>query len=1040
MKKFLTLFTLFVVAVNAFATAYTEKSYATGLIKGWYMGVRDYERMVENNAELTRNADGSYSFTIYNLTAVDSTRTHNLGNITVDNITATTGSDGLTTLAYSGDVTVGAGSDTSVDEWLFEGQELKATLYAEVYSDHDIYVDIYLVNSVSPSSASSSDQDLSYKCELEITFGQKILPFVDELTIEVEGKDYVQEDTVLLMREPDNSYTVLIEDIIVPEVGGIGTLCVEGIESTAGTEHSSLEYIGKGFITEGSTEGVTWKYAGQSIMGRFSGKLYNSDDKLSFNILPFASMGGQMIGVEFGNGYPNTEYYTSELMAQLSTGEEVRTTSHQTCTIELTENSSGVYTMVLDNLVINAEDGPLPVGNLTIEGITSTKSAKDALVDTLRFSGTVTVTAGSDESKEWPYVGTELQLSLYAVANSDTYLFALFQFEDNVPGIVTWVFGELVTEYDGPLGITVDGIKQPDNENNIVRVIERVGDKYTVILPNVVLNDDLAIGTIVINDVEEVSTSDTLSVYQFIGEAEVNEGYEGAADWSMAGETIDVLFYAEQDNRLHKLYASMAFTAGNHSVNLKFGESKYNKELTDTLVDELKVFYNGNSMGAKEGTAIISLPDDLSPLMGLTLKNIVVDGVGGIGTVDIDGIEMDIYPMTDAISLAFSGNAQVLAGDDPNVTSWLYAGQTVPVTLEGEYFISDRKIHVTITIGEQVKIEYGTIHAATITYNDELVVFHDGVKSSLQQDVQLTLYPVFDEQGVLVDTLAKITIPDLWIKGTGGIGTLVVDSVSVAYSDAGNSKIILMLDGKTDVTYGSDKNIWWGYQGMSIKGRLYGETYSDTRSLYLVLAADNSLYGETLYLQFGTLNEAFTDNLIVTLDGAATSQTKEVSLVIKPDDTATLEIPSLVIEGVGGIGSVTIGGIDLDRTVSDEYAVLRSESGAVVTEGDDPDVDNWYYTNNTSIAGSFYGEFYYSQQRLYFTFTPDTQIGVKEMSLVFGDNITGIKDNTISGKAANITVKDIYSVTGVRQSKMQKGLNIERMSDGTVRKIFRATE
>ena len=41
-----------------------------------------------------------------------------------------------------------------------------------------------------------------------------------------------------------------------------------------------------------------------------------------------------------------------------------------------------------------------------------------------------------------------------------------------------------------------------------------------------------------------------------------------------------------------------------------------------------------------------------------------------------------------------------------------------------------------------------------------------------------------------------------------------------------------------------------------------------------------------------------------------------------------------------------------------------------------------------------------------------------------------------TAKAENVTPKVIYSVNGCQQKSQQKGLNIVRMSDGTVRKMM----
>ena len=52
----------------------------------------------------------------------------------------------------------------------------------------------------------------------------------------------------------------------------------------------------------------------------------------------------------------------------------------------------------------------------------------------------------------------------------------------------------------------------------------------------------------------------------------------------------------------------------------------------------------------------------------------------------------------------------------------------------------------------------------------------------------------------------------------------------------------------------------------------------------------------------------------------------------------------------------------------------------------------------------------------------------------FTKDDSGISQVEVSGEA---TIEEIYTINGVRHSELQQGLNIVRMSDGTIRKIIR---
>ena len=53
-----------------------------------------------------------------------------------------------------------------------------------------------------------------------------------------------------------------------------------------------------------------------------------------------------------------------------------------------------------------------------------------------------------------------------------------------------------------------------------------------------------------------------------------------------------------------------------------------------------------------------------------------------------------------------------------------------------------------------------------------------------------------------------------------------------------------------------------------------------------------------------------------------------------------------------------------------------------------------------------------------------------------GDNYVNETEGITPASSTNATIESVYSVSGVRQQQMGHGVNIVRMSDGTVRKIF----
>lgn len=1043
MKKIVFMLLFVIMSVNALAagyasesqvttyTDYSEKTYVKALVRGMYIGSRDYEKIEAKDARLTKNADGSYAFAFDNLIIKDSVTTWYLGAISADGIKASTNAEGTTILTYDGDITVGAGSDTSVKTWMLDGLDLDATIYAEVYSEKDIYMSMHIVT---PGDSTSLNRN-----ELIITYGEQRRTFTENLTIEIDGQEQTMENkTVLLTHEPGETYSLYVENIVVPNIGGIGTLVVEGITATDDASHTdviSLGFTGRGTIIAGTTEGTEWKYAGESLYGRFSGKIYNSDEsRFYFNIVPFEDMDGKMIGVEFGKKYPNTEYYTSNLKVYRITTEASIVSDPTEYTVRLTDKGDGTYDMELDDLVITTPARTTKVGSIAIKGITATKSQTSALVDTLSYTGDIVIAAGSGDSTSWTMAGDSVSLTLSGLVNADEYLFVMVDLTKNEENVerTTIHFGNIAIEYEDSIKISVDGVAQPATTGHTA-LIEEVGGRYSFHILNLIVGDE-PIGTISIYNLNNIAANDTMAVFQYRGKANVYEGIDtDVPSWSMAGEETEVYFYAEQHYEPKGIYASLVFVNGDKTVNVLFGENNYAEEIPDTLKDVINIVYQGKTVVKNEiYPAIARIPDDLSHLMGLTLENLKVDSVGGIGTIKIDSIALAVYPTTDVVYLTYSGNAKVEAGNDPEVSSWKYANQILPITISGQYFLSSGKIHVVANVGDEIKVEYGKVHSVNIKYTDDIMVEFAGNKNVVQQmNALLALNPIYDTEGVLTDTLATLTLEDLWITGIGGVGTLIMDSMDVATD--GNI-IRLKFDGTANVENGNDPKTWWYLAGKSYKGEAFGEMYEDTRKLYFELVIDD-MDGVPVHIQYGTKRDEITDKLSVTLNGNVISQEKEVTLLRKPDQTCTLEIKNLQIEGIGNIGTVTIENIGYSYGDND-VSTLTYDGNAVVTAGDDPTVSSWMYAGQT-IPCKLSGEMVYSQEKLHFSLTLNIP-SVGEVPVEFGSITTNIKDNMVSGD--NATVKEIYSLSGTRSSRMRKGVNIVRMSDGTVKKIVRDAE
>lgn len=712
------------------------------------------------------------------------------------------------------------------------------------------------------------------------------------------------------------------------------------------------------------------------------------------------------------------------------------TTPIQSYTIKLVETAEGTYSMVMNDFKINdGEAAVINVGSITINGIKSTPSKGGENVDTLTYEGTAKVTAGS-KGTTWLLADSTVKVDMICTMAGKIFLFATIRVDYNTPvgkETATMLFGDIVNRYDGDMTITIDGVQQATKTASVV-TIQHMGTEATLVMPDVVVSDVLALGTIVVNgiDTDNGIILDSATVMRHRGKAYVEEGTDESIDWSMAGDDFVVyLNYEYQDNTVGKLSADLSFKADGHTYDITFGKRIYDEAQTDTLTDVTEVFYQGVSAGKQNDVAaMVTIHDALETMIDLTLENITIPNVGTIGAIAIDSITTQEDWRSNVVDMQFRGDVQILAGDDSNAT-WLYAGDTKPLTLNGHYFKESGKLQMEITVGDDVRLVYGMMHTGTIKYTADLQVEVDYVPF-LQNDksAELTIIPVYDSAGVLVDTLATLRIEDLVVNGMG-IGTIVVDSLEVI---ADEGKLTLgSFFGYASVEMGSDLSIWWNFAGRSLRGILFGEVYGDDNSLTFEIIILDQNIEQLIYAQYGTAKVENTDDLTMTIDGKATTQTKTVTLLREADQSYTIVIENLQIDGFGGIGTVTID--DIECKSWDGYDLLTCDGEAEVTAGDDPSV-TWHYAGQT-IQGKLYGEFDSSRQKLYFTLIQDGPIAGKNVSLVFGSSVTSIKDTMAAGDDSNATVKDIFSLSSIRSATMRKGVNLVRMSNGTVKKIIR---
>ncbi len=169
------------------------------------------------------------------------------------------------------------------------------------------------------------------------------------------------------------------------------------------------------------------------------------------------------------------------------------------------------------------------------------------------------------------------------------------------------------------------------------------------------------------------------------------------------------------------------------------------------------------------------------------------------------------------------------------------------------------------------------------------------------------------------------------------------------------------------------------------------------------------------YYQFSSLNE---DKSVMTLT-EATSVDANTPAVFAVTSTGTMKITASEVTIPATVNGTVEGTLTLTGVQTDTITLEKGSSSYYIAQD-----KFWQPTTN---AVTVY------PQRAYFTSDGTTSSGVKAFTIALGDDaataITSLQDD-------DLTAANIYSISGVKQSSLQKGVNIIRYANGQTRKVI----
>ena len=315
------------------------------------------------------NGDGTINFVLKNFILAGEEEDMPVGNIVVENIPVTEGTDGLDYISYDGSITIQPGDMEGVDMWYgpYIG-EIPLKLQGKM-NDEKLYVTIDI--------------------DMQSTLGQVVyvqLGTDDFDTAPIQGKVYTEQLLVTIngeISEPQTTEVTVVdngdgtinfvlknfflgdgEDAI--PVGNIFVKNLTVTEGEDGLQH--IAYDAPLTIQPGDVEGVDMWYG--PMFGEIPLKLQGmmNNKKLYVTIDIDLATFGQTVNVQLGTEFVIRNYSEPYFVKfrTLQTG----ATDNRTANVIVTENGEGgddaTIMFTLKDLVLAAGDIEIPVGDLTL--------------------------------------------------------------------------------------------------------------------------------------------------------------------------------------------------------------------------------------------------------------------------------------------------------------------------------------------------------------------------------------------------------------------------------------------------------------------------------------------------------------------------------------------------------------------------------------------------------------------------------------------------------------------------------------------------
>lgn len=555
--------------------------------------------------------------------------------------------------------------------------------------------------------------------------------------------------------------------------------------------------------------------------------------------------------------YAAVTVYNDEVMTYYSYGiTEERTTTftdevyvtingddagHKQSTVTVGYLSNGNINFSLDDFSL---DGIGKIGCISLNNLNFDDQTGD-----FSYTGDLYIAPGTTgRANEWmgPSLGAIPVVLRGQIVGNSMALVIDIDFRSQMDQVIHVTFGCVPTStetFTDKLVVSING-ESSDPQDATVEVGHLKNGNINFTLNNFELSGVGAVGNISIENIKYNAQEGT---FLYEGTVFIGKGTKAGVE-SWLGPSLGIIplkmhgqIYEAAGTRYLLVTIDIDMQEGlGQTIHVTYGAIPVSSE---TFTDDLVVSINGIS--TTKPNTVVTVGHLRNGNINFTLNDFTLEGVGGVGNISLDNLELD-----EQGKFSYIGVARIGKGSDSNV-QWLGPSLgDIPLEMNGQIYTYNGTKYLIVVIdidmqedlGQTIHVTFGIHPVSTKVYTDDLVVNVNGTVAPTQ-DATVTV-------GTLGNGNINFTLNDFVLAGDMYVGNIAVENLEV---DA-NGKFSFV--GTTRISAGSDASKDWlgpslGDVPLDMKGQFY--TYNGEERLITIINIDmtEASLNQMIHVTFG---------------------------------------------------------------------------------------------------------------------------------------------------------------------------------------------